>query len=323
MAAAYRSSSTLGNDNARGAFFMTVSMAGFACNDVIMKYAFETMPLAQSVFLRGIGATMLIAILAWRAGAINYRPRRGERLPLALRTLGELGATASFMIALANMPIAAATAVLQAAPLAVTLVAALFLGEPVGWRRWTAIVVGFGGVLLMIRPGTEDFNVYAAVVLGTVACVVLRDLTTRGMGPRVPALYASLLTAAAVTATAGLLIPLEGWRPVSPGLLGLYGAAATFLIVGYICLVLAMRLGDVSAVSPFRYSVFLWALILGLLVFGEVPTALTLLGAVIVVAAGLYTLWREQVVSRRRFAADATGRPSAPPHPAHRNRVRE
>jgi len=303
----------LANDNVRGAFFMAVAMAGFACNDAILKYAFETMPIAQSVFLRGAFATLLIAIVALRSGALAYRPSRTERRPLVLRTIGELGATGTFMIAIANLPIAAATAVLQVAPLGVTLAAALFLGEPVGWRRWTAILVGFCGVLLMIRPGTEDFNVYAAVALATVAFVVLRDLSTRGMGPRVPTLFASLLTASSVTIGSALLIPIEGWSPVSAPLLGLYAGAAAFVVVGYIFIVFAMRIGDVSAVSPFRYSVFLWALILGLVAFGEVPSTLTLAGAAIVVGAGLYTLWREQRVAPRRLAATATGHPFAPP----------
>jgi drug/metabolite transporter (DMT)-like permease len=307
-------------DNTRGALFMALSMAGFACNDAIMKYTFETMPLAQGVFLRGLFATALVGALAWRARALFYVPRRGERLPLLFRTIGELGATASFMIAIANMPIAAATAVLQAAPLGVTLAAALFLAEPVGWRRWTAILVGFGGVLIMIRPGTDDFNLFAAVAFITVCFIVVRDLTTRAMGPRVPTLFASFLTASSVTLTAGLLSPIEGWRPVSGEIMALYAAAAGFIIVGYVFITVAMRLGDVSAVSPFRYAVLLWALVLGLIVFKEVPSLPTLAGAAIVVAAGLYTLWREQTVARRRTAATASTRPFAPGPAAARRR---
>ena len=302
----------MASENLRGALFMMLSMAGFACNDAIMKYAFETMPLAQSVFLRGLFATALVALLAWRSGAIAFTPVRGERLALVLRTVGEVGATASFMIALANMPIAAATAVLQASPLGVTLAAALFLAEPVGWRRWSAIAVGFAGVLLMIRPGTGDFNLFALVAVITVGFIVLRDLATRGMGHRVPTLYASTLTAASVTLVAGLLVPVEGWRPVGGSTVGLYAMAAGFIIVGYVFITVAMRCGEISAVSPFRYAILVWALVLGFVVFGEMPQRLTLAGAAIVVAAGLYTLWREQVVARRSLAATVGSRPFEP-----------
>jgi drug/metabolite transporter (DMT)-like permease len=298
-------------DNTRGALFMSASMAGFACNDALMKFAFETMPLAQSVFVRGLFASLFVGLMAWRAGVLAYRPRRAERGALALRTLGEIGATATFMVALANMPIANATAVLQAAPLGVTLVAAVLLAEPVGWRRWTAVIVGFGGVLLMIRPGTADFDWYAIVPMVTVGFIVLRDIATRRMSLQVPTLYASLLTAVSITLVAGAAAPFEGWAPLSLPIVAVLAGAAVFIICGYVFIVLAMRAGDVSAVAPFRYVILVWALILGYVVFGDVPGLLTLTGAAIVVAAGIYTLWRERKVGRGR-AAQASHRPFAP-----------
>jgi drug/metabolite transporter (DMT)-like permease len=297
------------SDNARGALFMTLSMGGFAINDTIMKLTFETMPLAQGIFLRGLVASSIVFVIAWRAGAFRYRPSLRDSLVLTVRTGAELVGTISFMICIANMPIAAATAILQAAPLAVTMMAALFLREPVGWRRWTAIAVGFVGMVIMVRPGGEDFDLYALLAVATVGCIVVRDLATRFVSEGMPTPFVASVTVVSVSLGAGIVSLLEGWQAAPAETLGLYAAAGAFIVVGYLFNVTSMRIGDVSAVAPFRYTVLLYALILGFLVFGEVPDVPTLVGATIVMGAGLYTLWRESRVGRSRNAAQAPAHP--------------
>lgn len=295
-------------DNVRGALLMTASMAAFTTNDTLMKVAFGSMPVAQTLFFRGLIATSLIVLMAWYTGALFYRPPRRDLGALFLRSLGEVGATGFFMLALANVPIANAVAVLQAAPLAVTMAAALFLGEEVGWRRWSAIGVGFIGMLIIVQPGAADFDAYALFAVVTVFFITLRDLGTRSLSRETPTLWASALSAGIVAVGAGLIIPIEGWRPMtSEALLPVIGSGL-FVILGYVTHVGSVRSGEISAVAPFRYTVLVFALILGFLVFGEVPNAMTLIGGAVVSGAGLYTIWRERALGRAN-AARAAGRP--------------
>lgn len=296
-------------DNMRGALFMSLSMAGFGINDGLIKLAFEDLPLAQSIAIRGAFASIFLLVLAWHSGAYTASPGARDRRLVGIRTLAEVGATATFLIAIAQMPIAEATAVLQAAPLAVTMAAALFMGESVGWRRWSAIGVGFIGVLIMVRPGTAGFSSWALLPVMTVAFITLRDLITRLMSASIPTVLASTLTAISITALAAVLIPLEGWVSPDPLHIAMLGTSAGFLVVGYLFSVSAMRVGDVSFVSPFRYTVLLWAIIVGFLFFGEVPDAFTIAGAALVTAAGLYTLWRERRVGQSKQAALTQGHP--------------
>jgi len=300
------------SDNARGSLLMSASMAGFAINDGMMKVAFETIPVAQTLFMRSLFASAILLAMAWATGALAFRPRRRDRGPLVLRAVGEIGATGSFMMALAHMPLANATAVLQAAPLAVTMGAALFLGERVRWRRWSAIGVGFLGMLVIVQPGTEGFDAYAIFAVIAVVFITVRDLGTRQMSAETPTLFASAMSAFLILLGAGLLIPIEGFEPMGAPELALTLGAGLFVIVGYVTNVGSMRVGDVGAVSPFRYTVLVWALIIGYVLFGDVPGPATLVGAAIVVAAGLYTLWRERSVGQDA-AATASSRPFGVP----------
>ncbi|MEM9220964.1 MAG: DMT family transporter [Pseudomonadota bacterium] len=287
---------------------MMVSMGAFNLNDGFMKLSFEQLGVSQALFMRGCVATVILLAAALYTGAWRYVPARGERGPLALRAVGEIFATGSFMVALAHMPIANATAVLQAAPLAVTMAAATILGERVGWRRWSAIGVGFIGMLIILRPGTAGFDVYAIAAVIAVVFMTVRDLGTRAMSRRTPTVFASLMSAILITVGAAVVIPFEGWRPVDGLHLGYMLAAGTFVFAAYFTNVLAVRTGEISAVAPFRYTVLLFALGVGYLFFGDVPDRVMLLGAAIVVAAGLYTLWREQQMGHR-FAAAGSARP--------------
>lgn len=287
------------SDNARGALLMMAAMAGFTLNDTFLKALSDELPLYQALFLRGVATTLFLYLLARGTGALRLGLAPRDWGLVGLRTGAEIAAAWFFLTGLFNMPLANATAILQSLPLAITLAGALFLGEPVGWRRLSAIAIGFAGVMLIVRPGAEGFTVYSLYILVAVACVTLRDLSTRRLSSGVPSLTVALAGSAGVTLF-GAAGSLGGaWAPISPfAALQLLGATV-FVILGYVCSVLTMRTGDLGVVALFRYTGLLWALVLGLAVFGDWPDALTLAGAAIVTATGIFTLWRERRLARR------------------------
>ena len=286
------------SDNAQGALWMCASTVGFVCNDALIKSVAGEVPLFQAILIRGVVATALITALAWRAGALRQMPGPRDRKVIGLRMLGEIGATALFLTALFHMKLANVTAIIQAAPLTIALAAAWFLGETIGWRRYAAIGTGFLGVMLIVRPGTEDFNIYAGVALAAVLFITLRDLSTRSLSREVPSLLVTMMTAVSITVIAGIITLALGWQAIEPGITLRLVAAAGFLLLGYHAGVRAMRVGEVGVVSSFRYTNLIWALILGWIVFGELPSWLTILGATVVCATGLFTLYRERVTRR-------------------------
>jgi drug/metabolite transporter (DMT)-like permease len=173
--------------------------------------------------------------------------------------------------------------------------------EPVGWRRMIAILVGFAGVLIIIRPGFEGFNIYSVFVLFAVFGSVIRDIATRKMPKTVPTLMITLVTAMGVTIMGAVTSLAEPWNPVSLKDVILLASTSIFLVIGYFGVVVAMREGDIGFVSPFRYSVLLFSIIGGILVFNEIPDTYTILGSAIVVSTGIYTLYRERVVNRQKI----------------------
>ena len=274
---------------------MSASMAGFVVNDTLMKSLSGEVPQFQAIFVRGLFASSVILFLAWRSGALKFRPGPKDRTLLSWRVFSEVLTTCFFLTALFNMPLANAVAILQAATLGVPLCAAIFLGDRVGWRRYLAIGIGFFGVLMIVRPGGEGFNIYSIFALAAVATIVMRDLVTRQISRAVPGLGVTVLTSLAITALGAVGTVVGGHVPVTLPIVVVLAASSCFLLVGYYAGVEAMRVGEVGVVSPFRYTNLIWALILGLLVFGDFPDALTIVGAIIVVASGLYTLHRERI----------------------------
>lgn len=296
--------------NMRGALFMSLSMAGFTFNDAIIKLLTTDLSIAQVMFMRGAVASLLIYLLARQRRAL-----RPLRLLLnrwvAIRILGEVGGTVTFLLGLAHIPLANASAILQALPLAVTMGAAMFLSEPVGWRRWGAILVGFAGVLIIVRPGIEGFSPYALMIVGTVIFASARDIATRKVDSAIPSLYLSTVTAIAVTlAGLALIWPMGGWKPVSAADLGLISLAACLLLVGYQFIIMSMREGEISFVAPFRYTSLIWAVVMGMALFGEYPDIFMIIGGAIVIGSGLYTLYRERISSHAKPASRAPPRHS-------------
>ncbi|WP_100369678.1 DMT family transporter [Yoonia maricola] len=281
------------SDNMRGALFMMGAMCAYTVNDAFMKALSDEIPLFQAIFFRGVGAVIFLALMCRVLGQLRFRFAVRDWGFLLLRTAGELGGTFFFLTALFNMPIANVSAILQVLPLSVSLAAALFLGEALGWRRLTAIFVGFVGVILIIQPGGADFSIYSLYAVGAVACITMRDIAVRRMSREVPSVFVALVAAVGVTCLGGVGSLFINWQPftVTSGLQ--LAGAMSFLIFGYIASVSAMRSGEIGFVAPFRYTSLLVALVLGVLVFGEWPNALALAGGAVVVATGLFTLYRE------------------------------
>lgn len=284
-------------DNLRGALLMTLAMLGFAIEDMFIKMMSGALPIGQVLaFLGGGGSLVFGATVLMQKQPLFSRDMLSG--PILFRAAGEIIGTLGFVSAIMLTPLSTASAILQATPLVVTLGAALFLGETVGWRRWSAILVGFCGVLLIIRPGLEGFSPLSLFALMGVAGLAVRDVATR----RVPASLSSMQLSflgflAVVPAGLGLMWATgTAWAPVAPRIALLVVAAVSIGVFAYYAIVAAMRVGDVSFVTPFRYSRMIFALVVGVLVFGERPDLATLLGAAIIIASGIYTVWRERKV---------------------------
>jgi S-adenosylmethionine uptake transporter len=182
--------------------------------------------------------------------------------------------------------------------------AAIVFREPMGWRRLLAILIGFGGVMLIVRPGPDGFTEQSIFALIAVALVTIRDLASRRMSKAMPSIMGAAISSAAVGGAAGLASLSEPWVPMQSTDFAYLGAAAIVVALAYLCSVMAMRVGEITFIAPFRYSGLIAALLIGLVVFGEWPDSLTMLGAAIVVATGLFTLYRESVARRRSQLAE-------------------
>jgi drug/metabolite transporter (DMT)-like permease len=282
------------SDNVRGALMMAVAMLAFSSNDAAMKSLSGELPLFQAIFLRGIVTTIAMIILAGVFGQLRFRLGRQDFILVCVRSLAEVAAAWTFLTALFNMQLANVTAILQALPLVMTFAGALFLKEPIGWRRLSASIVGFMGVLMIVQPGGESFNIYSIYALLTVGLVVIRDLAARRMSRDVPSMFAATFAAGTVTAFAGFGSLFIEWAPVTGHSAVVLGSAASAVLIGYLMSVSAMRVGEISFVAPFRYVGLLASLILGVVIFGQLPSTLALLGCVVVVGSGLFIFRRER-----------------------------
>ncbi|MFV1876312.1 DMT family transporter [Nioella sp.] len=286
-------------NNLQGILLIIGAMAAFTAEDALIKHLSTWFPTGQILVALGIGASLVFAALATvRHQSLFAREAWGG--PAILRALSEAVAATTFVTALALIDISTVAAVFQATPLAITMGAALFLGEKVGWRRWSAILVGFCGVLLIIRPGLDGFEPATLFVLVAVAAIAVRDLSTRFISPQVSSLVVSFQGFASVIFSGALLLWLQGDSMAlpEPRHYALIAATLVFSVTGYYAIVQAMRVADASAVQPFRYTRLVFSILAGVLVFGEQPDALTLIGAALVIATGIYTFLRERQIGR-------------------------
>ncbi|WP_347266784.1 DMT family transporter [Paracoccus sp. (in: a-proteobacteria)] len=287
-------------DNFRGAILMIVSMLLFAFEDMFIKLLSRELPYAEVLGLVGfMGFVVFSLLLKLRGGRFWTRELL---LPIVLfRCASEAVGSIGIVVALALTELSSTAAIMQALPLGVVLGAALFLGEPVGWRRFSAIIVGFLGVLMVIRPGLAGFQPVSLMALVAVVGLAARDVVTRRVPASIPSDQLSAAAFLAILIASALMGLVLGQEFVMPdarqGLTFL--ACMTVGVGGYALLVTATRVAEASAIAPYRYVRLVGALILAALVFGERPDALTLAGAAVIVASGGYTMWREAVRRRR------------------------
>lgn len=288
-------------DNLRGAILMVLAMLGFAIEDSFIKLIGDAVPVGQILILLGVGGAAVFAVIVRAQGRALFE-RAMLTAPVLIRGAGEMFGTVCFISAIVYTPLSTASAILQAMPLVVTLGAALFLAEPVGWRRWGAITVGFIGVLLIVRPGSDGFTPLSLLALGGVIGLAARDIATRKIPATLSTMQLSFLGFIAIIPAGLALMVLTATPPTALDLRlsGLIAASIAIGVFAYYGIVAAMRVGEISFVSPFRYSRLIFALIIGTVFFGERPDKMTLLGALIIVASGIYTVLRERKLRLKR-----------------------
>ena len=283
-------------DNRRGILAMSLAMALFIANDALVKQVSATLPGPQLIFIRGLMATTLVLIMAQAMGHLkNWRLMLNKRLWVR----GSLDAAASlaYLTAVFHLPLANATAINLSSPLFITAFAIVFLKELVALQRGLLILLGFTGVLLVVQPSSEGFNVYAWLAVLATLLHAMRDTLTRGIGLHVPALLITLSTAVSVAVAAGGITLTQTWTPVDSISLGLLFGASLFLSMAYYLLIVAMRSGEMSLVAPFRYSGLLFALLIGYVVWGDVPNLLGWAGIFLLAISGLLILRSERFKS--------------------------
>jgi drug/metabolite transporter (DMT)-like permease len=283
-------------DNRRGILAMSLAMALFIANDALVKQVSATLPGPQLIFIRGLMATTLVLIMAQAMGHLkNWRLMLNKRL--WIRGFLDAAASLAYLTAVFHLPLANATAINLSSPLFITAFAIVFLKEQVGLQRGLLILLGFTGVLLVVQPSSQGFNVYAWLAVLATLLHATRDTLTRGIGLHVPALLITLSTAVSVAVAAGGITLTQTWTPVDSLSLALLLGASLFLSMAYYLLIVAMRSGEMSLVAPFRYSGLLFALLIGYVVWGDVPNRLGWAGIFLLAMSGLLILRSERFKS--------------------------
>lgn len=278
--------------NLRGSLLMVAAMAGFAVEDMFLKFAARSLPVGQILMIFGGGGMLAFAALTKLRGERVFHPAILSR-PILIRAVFEVMGRLFYTLAIAYTALSSASAILQATPLVVVAGAALIFGERVGWRRWAAILVGFAGVLIILRPGLEGFTVASLLAVAGTIGFAGRDLATRAAPPVLSNLQLGVYGFAMMVPTGAVLLMFSGYA-VMPDLAasGQLLAATVVGVAAYYALTAAMRMGDVGVITPFRYTRLVFALILGVALFNERPDGYTLIGSAIIVASGIYTLIR-------------------------------
>jgi len=280
----------------RGIACMVAGGALLTANDAILKWLTGGYPVGQIMFLRGLFVFVMVAYLVWRAGglvSLRVVRFRGHLVRAGL----VVGGTFMFVTGLSLLPLADAIAISFAGPLFVTALAPVMLGEHVGWRRWAAVLVGFVGVLVMIRPTGEAVQWAALLPLAASLTGALRDILTRGMSGRESSV-AILFVSTSAVCLGGLATAPFGWSPVTMPDIGLFALAGLVLGGAHFLLIETFRFAEAALVAPFKYSNMIWAVALGFFIWGDLPDRWTIGGAAFVICSGLYILHRESVRGR-------------------------
>ena len=296
--------------NRRGMLALAGAMATFSVNDMLMKLTAQRYPLGEVITVRGVMATTLVGIVLASFGHV-FTLRAGLHGLVIGRTALDGAAMLLFTSALIHMPLASLSAINLVSPLILTALAVMFFAEEVGWRRWTAIVVGFIGTLFIVKPTPGAFNAWALLGVATAFAGASRDVITRKLDAGIPTVVISFMAAIGSTAIGGVMGLFEDWRAMTLADVGLLAIAALFLAVGHFFVVIAFRDVDVAAIAPFRYTLLIWAGLCGYFAFGEVPDGFAIFGSLLIVGSGLYALHREVVRRRALAAAVPPGEPGA------------
>lgn len=288
--------------NRRGIMAMSASMALFVANDALVKFVSQSLPGPQLIFVRGLFASALLIAVAHAMGTLGQVRVLMQR-PVLIRATLDAVASMVYLTALFHLPIGNATAINLATPLFITLFAAMMLRERVGLTRWTAIMAGFTGVVMVVQPKADGFNAYALLALLGTLFHAMRDISTRYIASSTPSILITVSTGVAVTLLSGVITLFTGWQPLHLQQALLLAVASVFLGSGYYLLIQAMREGEMSLIAPFRYSGLLFAVAIGYVVWGDVPNLLAWAGIALLVGAGLYMLHTERL--RKQAALDA------------------
>lgn len=280
----------LGNTG-RGIGFMVAATLMFCLSDTLMKLAGSVLPATETIFVRSLIATAVVGSAAPRSTSRWLR----KALPSAmvLRAGADASASLLFQSALARMHFADIQGVNQLQTLSLTAGSALFLGETVGWRRWSAVAAGLIGGLLIIKPGTSAFDWWAIAAVGAVLLTTTREIATRKILSVVPVPIILIFSSTAVTLASLAGAVIQRWSMPAKSELAMMVGAGLFSLIGQYCTINAIRSAELSVVAPFRYTAMIWALVLGFAIWGHVPDNLSLLGIFVISLAGLYTFHRE------------------------------
>ncbi len=290
--------------NQRGILALLGGMVAYTINDTMVKLIAHRYPIGEVIFVRGAMTAILIGICVLALGhARDLRHVTGR--PVLIRSVFDGLATAFFITALVHMKLADLAAMLQVAPLLLTALSVLFYREIVGWRRWTAILVGFAGAMFVVKPTPAAFDVWALVALAAAMSSALREMQTRRIGRSIPTVIVAFMGSLGILAAGALFAASGEWRAIAPADLAMLAGASVFVGIATYLVALAFRGVDFSVVAPFRYSYLLTSGIAGFFFFSEMPDGWSAVGAVLIVGSGLYALHRE-AVRRRELSAKAT-----------------
>jgi len=289
--------------NRRGMIALTFGMAAYTVNDAFVKLVARALPYGEVLFLRSLLCIVILGAVIGVTG--GFRHIAPAFVPTVLwRALFDALATALFIAALVRMNIADLSALVLTSPLILTAMAALTLGDHIGWRRWAAIGVGLAGTLFIVKPGASTFDVWALAALAAAFFSAGRDLTTRRIDPSIPSLVVGLYGTVAVTLAGAAIGLTESWVMPNFEQWTLIAVASAFLGLGTYLVVHAFRGVEIAAVAPFRYTLLIWMGIAGYVAFGEIPDRWAFVGAALIALSGLYALHRE-AARRRALSAEA------------------
>ncbi|OCW56877.1 DMT family transporter [Hoeflea olei] len=279
--------------NLKGSGWMILAMGLFALEDALVKVAALNLPVGQILIMFGLGGALVFALVARLQGQALF-VRAVASPAMGLRALAEITGRLFYVLAIAAIPLSAATVILQATPLVVVAGAALGFGEKVGWKRWSAICLGLVGVVVIVQPGTDSFSALSMLAIVGMLGFAGRDLASRAapvsLGTSLLGFYGFLAMLAA-----GVIYALwQGVPFVPPGTdLWIYLLLAVLTgVLAYASLMKAMRTGEVSAVTPFRYTRLLFGILLGVVLFGEALTPSMLVGSALICVSGVFILRR-------------------------------